>query len=74
MNRRVASFQEKSMYYSNSFLALKMAAAVHTGPELKTQTNCQKRAEKGRTVKIGQKFLLTVGGGKRLVGCGQISF
>ena len=33
------------MYYSNSFLALKMAAAVHTGPELKTKANCQKRAE-----------------------------
>ena len=39
-----------------------MAAVVHTGPELKTKTNCQ----------IGQKFLLTVGGGRRLVGCGQI--
>ena len=40
-----------------------MAAIVHTGPELKTKSNCQ----------IGQKFLLTVGGGRRLVGCGQIS-
>ena len=41
-----------------------MAAVVHTGPELKTKPNCQ----------IGQKFLLTVGGGRRLVGCEQISF
>ena len=36
------------IYYSNPFLALKMAAAAHTGPELETKTKCQK---KGRTVR-----------------------
>ena len=46
-----------------------MAAAVHTGPELETKTNCQK----GQNCQIRQKFLLRVGGGRRLVGCGQIS-
>ena len=35
-----------------------MAAAMHTGPELKTKTNCQ----------IRQKFLLRVGGQGRLKG------
>ncbi len=42
-----------------------MAAAVHTGPigTVKRGQNCQ----------IRQKFLLRVGGGRRLVGCGQIS-
>ena len=43
-----------------------MAAVVHIGPELRT-------ARLGRTVKSGQKFLLTVDGGRRQVGCGQIS-
>ena len=42
-----------------------MAAVVHTGPELKTVAELSDY--------IGQKFLLTVGGGRRLVGCGQIS-
>ena len=44
-------------------MVLRMAAIVHSGPELKTKTNCQ----------IGQKFSLTVSGGRGLVGCGQIS-
>ena len=35
----------RQIYYSIPFLALKMPAAVHTGPELETKTNCQKRAE-----------------------------
>ena len=46
-----------------------MAAMVHTGPELKTKTHCQI----GQYCQIGQKFLLTVGGSRRLVGCRQIS-
>jgi hypothetical protein len=46
-----------------------MAAVVHTWPELKTKPNCQIR----QNCQIGQKFLLTVGGGKRLVGCWQLS-
>ena len=41
MNRRVASFQDKYI----PFLALKMAAAVHTGPDLEIKTKCQRGAE-----------------------------
>ena len=35
----------KKVYYSIPFLALKMDAAVHTGPELETKTNCQIEVE-----------------------------
>jgi hypothetical protein len=46
-----------------------MAAAVHTWPELETKTNWHM----GQKCQIRQKFLLTVSGGKSLVGWGQIS-
>ena len=56
-------------------MALKMAVVVHTGPELKTKPNCQIGQNYHRqNCQIGQMFLLKVGGGKRLVGCWQISF
>ena len=41
----MSSVIPRQIYYSIPFLANKMAAAVHTGPELETKTNCQKWAE-----------------------------
>ena len=46
-----------------------MAAAVHTRPDLEPKQT----VKKGQNCEIRQKFLLRVGGGRRLVGCGQIS-
>ena len=56
----------KEIYYSVPFLAFKMATIVHTGGRVE---NCQI----GQNCQSVQKFLLTMVGGKRLVGCGQIS-
>jgi hypothetical protein len=39
------AFARTRANYSIPFLALKMTTTVHTGPELETKTNCQKRAE-----------------------------
>ena len=67
MNRRVA-FQDKFIPLFH-FWPLKWLLQCIQGQSWKPKQT----VKKGQSCQIRQKFLLTVGGGKRLTGCWQIS-